>query len=206
VIEELTEAYRNRRLILFAGAGLSMTLDLPSWKQLIDHMAAELEFDPEIFSTFGDYLTLAEYYRIKKGHFGPLRSWMDENWHGGDRDISKSKLHELIAKLDFEQIYTTNYDRWLERAFAYWGRPHVKIASVGDLVTSPPKGTQIIKLHGDFDDDESLVLDESSYFRRLEFESRSFPRRVSPTIPGNSPQRRVPCASPSSVRVRSRRS
>jgi len=35
---------------------------------------------------------------------------------------------------------------------------------------------------------------------------RSFPRRVSPTIPGNSPQRRVPCASPSSVRVRSRRS
>jgi hypothetical protein len=34
----------------------------------------------------------------------------------------------------------------------------------------------------------------------------SFPRRVSPRIPGNSPRRRVPCASRNSVRVRSRRS
>lgn len=35
---------------------------------------------------------------------------------------------------------------------------------------------------------------------------RSFPRRVSPRIAGNSPQWRVSCASQNSVRVRSRRS
>jgi hypothetical protein len=36
---------------------------------------------------------------------------------------------------------------------------------------APPNTTQIVKFHGTFDDDESLVLTESSYFDRLEFES-----------------------------------
>jgi len=31
--------------------------------------------------------------------------------------------------------------------------------------------TQIIKFHGDFDDDSSLVFTESSFFQRLDFES-----------------------------------
>jgi hypothetical protein len=31
--------------------------------------------------------------------------------------------------------------------------------------------TQIIKFHGDFENDESIVLDETSYFRRLDFEA-----------------------------------
>jgi hypothetical protein len=31
--------------------------------------------------------------------------------------------------------------------------------------------TQIVKLHGDFEDDSSLVLTETSYFERLAFES-----------------------------------
>ena len=30
---------------------------------------------------------------------------------------------------------------------------------------------QIVKFHGDFEDDDSIVLDESSYYRRLDFES-----------------------------------
>lgn len=170
MIEEIKDAYSRRRLLLFVGAGLSRGLGLPSWSELIDHMAKELEFEPEIYRTFGDYLTLAGYYRIQKG-LGGLRSWMDREWHSKDKDVSISKIHELIAKLDVDHIYTTNYDRWIEHAFEHWGHPHVKIANVGDLATKPQKGTQIVKLHGDFDDDASLVLDETSYFERLEFES-----------------------------------
>ncbi|WP_313918392.1 SIR2 family protein [Tahibacter sp.] len=169
MIEELKDAYRRRRLILFVGAGVSRGLGLPSWSDLIDHMARELEYEPEVYRTFGDYLTLAGYYRIQKG-LGPLRSWLDREWHSKDRDVSKSKIHELIAKLDFDQIYTTNYDRWIESSFEHWKRPYTKIANVGDLAKAQ-KGTQIVKLHGDFDDDASLVLDESSYFERLDFES-----------------------------------
>jgi len=133
-------------------------------------MAKELGFEPEVYRTFGDYLTLAGYYRIQKG-LGGLRSWMDRQWHAKDKDVSTSRIHELIVKLDVDHIYTTNYDRWIEQAFDNWDRPYVKITNVGDLATKMQKGTQIVKLHGDFDDDASLVLDETSYFERLEFET-----------------------------------
>lgn len=170
-MDRLFQAYQSKQLILFIGAGVSMGLGLPSWRQLIDHMAKELGFDPDIYRTFGTDLTLAEFYRINKGEIGPLRSWMDREWHSASTDISKSPIHKLIASSDVDLIYTTNYDRWIERAFEYYGKPYSKIVNVGDLATIAQDKTQIIKFHGDFDDDTSIVLDESSYFERLEFES-----------------------------------
>src|SRR5204862_304382 len=71
----------------------------------------------------------------------------------------------------FRIVYTTNYDRWLEAAFEHHGRPYAKIVSVADLPGIRPDVTQIVKFHGDFADEASIVLDESSYFRRLDFES-----------------------------------
>lgn len=170
-MDQLIQAYRSKRLILFVGAGVSMGLGLPSWRQLIDHMAKELGFDPDIYRTFGNELTLAEFYRITKGQIGPLRSWMDREWHSPSTDISKSRIHELIAACDFEIIYTTNYDRWIERAFDHYKKPYSKISNVGDLSAIGKDRTQIVKFHGDFDDDSSIVLDETSYLERLEFES-----------------------------------
>lgn len=170
-MEQLIEAYRSKRLILFVGAGVSMSLGLPSWRQLVDHMAKELGFDPDIYRTFGTDYSLAEFYRITKGQIGPLRSWMDREWHSASIDVSKSRVHELIAKADCDLIYTTNYDRWLEKAFDYYDKPYTKIANVGDLSRNVGGKTQIVKFHGDFDDDTSIVLDETSYFERLEFES-----------------------------------
>lgn len=170
-MDQLLQAYRAKRLILFVGAGVSMGLGLPSWRQLIDHVAKELEFDPDIFRTYGSDLTLAEFYRVTKGQIGPLRSWMDREWHSSAIDISKSRVHELIARAGFELIYTTNYDRWLERSFDHHRQSYSKVATVGDLTTLVPGKTQIVKFHGDFDDDTSIVLDETSYFERLQFES-----------------------------------
>lgn len=148
-----------------------MGLGLPSWRQLVDHMAKELGFDPDIYRTYGADLTLAEFYRITRGQIGPLRSWMDREWHPASTDIGRSRAHELIATSNFELIYTTNYDRWIERAFDHHKKPYVKVASVGDMSAISGDRPQIIKFHGDFDDDTSIVLDETSYFERLMFES-----------------------------------
>jgi len=155
---------------LFVGAGVSINLGLPSFSQLIQQLASELHYDPEIFSSQGDYLTLAEYFLIEKGTIGPLRSWLDRTWHEG-RDIAKSEVHRLIVELGFPIIYTTNYDAFLERAYKHYGAPYVKIANVGDLIGLRPGATQIVKFHGDFEDDASIVLTESSYFERLNFET-----------------------------------
>ena len=168
-IQNLASAIKKRKAILFVGAGASLSLGLPSWHELIRHMAEELGLSDA--DNITDYLSLAEYYKLKRGTLGALRSWMDVTWHGSNVDVSKSELHHLIVELDFPIIYTTNYDRWIEKTFDHYGKPYIKIANVADLTRVDDTLTQIIKFHGDFDDDASLVLTESSYFERLSFES-----------------------------------
>lgn len=166
----LARAVRDRKVVLFVGSGVSQNLDLPSFGQLMRQIANRLNFDPDVFQTHGDYLTLAEYYMVEKGHIGELRSWIDKEWHEG-RDISASAVHRLIVDLDFPIIYTTNYDTWIERAFEHWGKPYHKVVNVGDLARVTDGSTQIVKFHGDFENDSSIVLSETSYFERLSFES-----------------------------------
>lgn len=170
-MNELIEALKENNVILFVGAGVSMNLGLPSWDNLISKMAEELGYDKEIFKSFGNNLTLAEYYEIEQNTIGPLRSWMDRNWHQTEIRVEESEIHKLIVDLDFPIIYTTNFDRWLERTYQYYEKDYIKITNVGDIRKIDDDKTQIIKYHGDFDDDSSIVLTESSYFDRLDFES-----------------------------------
>ncbi|WP_137389299.1 SIR2 family NAD-dependent protein deacylase [Rhodoligotrophos defluvii] len=171
-VEELAERIRQRKVILFAGAGVSMNVGLPSWGTLIEHMVEDLGLDmssQEVQEC--TYQMLAEYYRLKQGSIGPLRSWMDRNWKVSPEHVKQSRLHKLIVELDFPIIYTTNYDRNLEVAFNLYDKPFVKIANAKDIAKATEGVTQIIKYHGDFDEDASLVLAETDYFNRLSFES-----------------------------------
>jgi hypothetical protein len=169
---ELIKAVRERRVILFAGAGLSMSVGLPSWQQFIDHLAEQLGIDPATLSDPAtSYHSLAEYYRIKQGSIGPLRSWLDRNWKVSAEKVHESRIHELIVALDFPIIYTTNYDRNIEAAFEAHGRDYVKVANARDIAKTREGVTQIVKFHGDFDDDDSLVITETDYFNRLAFDA-----------------------------------
>jgi hypothetical protein len=170
--DDLIAAIRDRRAILFAGAGVSMTVGLPSWSTLIEQMARELGLDPKVSAEPDtNYFTLAEYYRLTKGSIGPLRSWMDRNWSIPEETLKTSRVHALIARLDFPLIYTTNFDRNLETAFALHGKDFVKIVTAKDVAQARDGVTQIVKLHGDFDDDPSIVIAETDYLERLSFES-----------------------------------
>jgi hypothetical protein len=168
---DIVEAIRQRRAILFVGAGVSKNVGVPTTQEMVAEIAKQLGYDPKDFNSLGDARTLAEFYQLTKGNLGPLRSWMDVTWHRQELDVRKSEVHRLLVELDFPIIYTTNYDRWLERAYDAYGKPYTKIANVGDLLGAREGVTQIVKFHGDFDDDESLVLTESSFFERLGFEN-----------------------------------
>ena len=169
-IDELGAAIGQRKAILFVGAGASMSVGLPSWDLLAAHMAEELDVPADVLAGVS-YQTLAEYYRLRSGSIGPLRSWMDRHWHVSPEAIRGSRLHRLIVDLGFPIIYTTNYDRNLEAAFDLHGCPYDRIANARDIAASEGTATQIVKFHGDFEDDASLVLAETDYFNRLSFEA-----------------------------------
>ncbi len=169
-LDELARIIRARQAILFAGAGLSMSVGLPSWGELISHMLEELGPDADAESA-ASYLTLAEYYRLTRGSIGPLRSWMDRTWSVSESAVRGSRVHELVVALDFPLLYTTNYDNNLEVAFRLHGKRFVKVANARDIANTVEGVPQIVKFHGDFEDDESLVLAETDYFDRLAFDS-----------------------------------
>lgn len=168
----LRDRRRDGRLIPFVGAGLSKPLGLPDWSTLIDFIAAQLNYAPDVFKLNGNDLQLTEYYVAIKGSIGPLRSEMDRRFNPSDDQISESRAHSALVEMKLPVIYTTNYDRIIERAFELKEAASYTIANLDDIASAPADtSTQIVKLHGTFDDDASLVLTETSYFDRLEFES-----------------------------------
>lgn len=167
----LVDAIRERRALLFAGDGISRNLGLPDFSCLVEHILREIGLAPEAGFRVEDYPIIAEAYLVQQGKLGPLRSWMDSTWHPASIDVTRSEVHNLILDLDFPIIYTTNYDRWLENAYEARGKPFHKITSVADLARPHSMATEIIKFHGDFDDDDSIVLTEASYFERMSFET-----------------------------------
>lgn len=170
-MRELANAIREKGALLFVGAGVSMNLGVPSWRELTDHMAQALGVEPEEFAGQGDPQTLAEYYVLQTGTIGPLRSWMDVEWHRDAAEkVRRSQIHRLIVQLAFPVIYTTNYDRYLELAHDALGVRYTKVATLGEMRSPEPAVTQIVKFHGDFEDDGSIVLTESNHFDRLSLE------------------------------------
>src|SRR3954466_180460 len=160
----LGDAIKRRHAILFVGAGVSMAVGLPSWQTLADHLLKELELKPDVIEGISDgYQMLAEFYRLKQGGMGPLRSWLDRNWKVAAERVARSQLHKLIVDLDFPTIYTTNYDRNLETAFEVHKKAYAKIANAKQMADAADGVAHIVKYHGDFDDDASLVLTETDF-------------------------------------------
>lgn len=168
--EQLKESIRTGNTILFVGAGISASVGLPDWETLMEHLANQLGYESKVFRQYGDNLDLAEYYRQEKS-FGKLQSWMKKKWDVEEEKIRNSEIYEAITKLNFPIIYTTNYDRCLEKAMDIWGKKYKTIIDVKDMANLEPDIVQIVKFHGDVMDKDSIVLSESQYFDRLNFET-----------------------------------
>lgn len=170
-VSELAKQIAAKQVILFVGAGVSMNMGYPSFKQLMDKLALRLEFDPAVFHTLGDYLSLAEYFAITKEGLAELPACLQEATNSLHRAQDASEIYQAIIDLHCPVIYTTNYDELLEQAFTACSEPYIKISRISDLAETKPGITQIIKYHGDFTQRQQLVLTESSYFKRMKFDT-----------------------------------
>lgn len=178
-IQELKNAIEKKQVLLFVGSGISSSVGLPSWNALIARLVKQLGIDSELLEMLGDNLSLAEYYSIqsdKQGEYevSPMEflcNIVKDSEKNNRNKIETSTVHQSIVDLGCPIIYTTNYDHCLEIAYDHFGKPYHTISSVADIANLPSDTTQIIKIHGDYNNPQDIVFTESSYFDRLDFES-----------------------------------
>lgn len=179
--EKLNEKYENHinviaklikegKLMLFVGAGISNSVSLPTWSDLIEQLGNELGYDTEIFECYGDYLLLAEYYKLCKGDTN-LFNKLKEHLNVSDDKIKNSTIYQLIKKLNVPVIYTTNYDDTIERYYKMQSEALNVVESLEELRLADCSKTRLMKYHGTIKNDKSIVLSESQYFERMDFSS-----------------------------------
>ncbi len=173
--EELVALAGERRIIPFLGAGFSDALGLPAWDEMLKGLCGRIEgalsFDELKEATGGDYLQIAEYLYLKSDkRIGPLRRHIDRALTP-NAPLLRSGPHVELVNLGSQQIYTTNYDDLVENTYRDLGLPVDVIVLPKDIALANPKKTQIVKYHGDLEHEETLVLTESAYYRRLDFDS-----------------------------------
>lgn len=172
---DLAALTADRRLIPFVGAGFSSGLGLPTWESMLSQLCERIEgsmsFEDLQAATGGDNLQIAEYLFLKSDkRIGPLRRQIERSLVTvGDPILSGP--HVELVNLGAAQIYTTNYDDIIESTFRALDVPVNTVVLPRDVALADTTKTQVVKYHGDLEHEHTLVLTESAYYKRLEFES-----------------------------------
>jgi len=181
-LAELKKHYQEGRLIPFIGAGISMSVTWeeggkpkrgPSWAELVNQAARVLGFTmPDLLRVRGTDMQILEYFKIKqKGETQLLKNWLLKSMLPPDQALKLSSIHRELAKLTkCKLFYTTNFDDFIERAFAIHKRPHRAVAIESEMGDGGAS-CEIIKFHGDLNHPQEMVLSESEYERRLSLSS-----------------------------------
>lgn len=173
IISELADLLHANKIIPFVGAGFSEGCGCPSSQTLAQQLVKRFNLAAEglLANEDIDLLRLAEYLKItQNGDLSSVHREIRFILNKEEIDISQSYQHLLLAQLGAPIIYTTNYDRLLERSFDHLNIPYHTIISTEDVVKyADSSATQIIKFHGSLEQEDSLVLTESDYYKRLEF-------------------------------------
>ncbi len=171
VLEELAGLIQQRKVMLFIGAGISKSVDMPLWNELIGALLGE-EYDAELLGAYGDHLMLAEFIRQQKSQdavYDKLREIFHIDTEMLGR-LQQSPIYKMIADLECPVIYTTNYDRLIEQYYEITKRPYSRVVHIKDMYRLNPDAVRIMKFHGDLEDKDSIVLAESEYFQRMDFQ------------------------------------
>ena len=156
---ELVRRFANGNGAIFVGAGLSVGAKLPSWAELIEPLRNKL--DPPADAGISAE-QVAGWYEIEAGR-PALVDFLCEQL--AKRPVAPGDCHRALASLPIDLFFTTNFDDLLERSFV---NPCVirkdKDLSSGDDRTRK----QVVKVHGDLYDGESIVFTRSDYDHYLE--------------------------------------
>ncbi|WP_153393731.1 SIR2 family protein [Ornithinicoccus halotolerans] len=148
---------REGRLALLIGGGVSIPAGGPSWRQLVEEMRTHAE-DAAVRDgeAFGQLAALEQAELLQRELRGTLTELVADRM----RQLDKPAIsHVLLAALGCREVVTTNYDRCFEAAVS---------GQDGDISVMPweeptPDLPWLLKLHGDLEHHESIVLTRGQF-------------------------------------------
>lgn len=158
----LLDSIVRGEVIPFIGSGFSKNcegpdgFEMPNWKELGEAVAKELpdcgnDVSPlEVLSIYED-----QYRRV------PLVELMRRICRVSE--IMPGEAHRLLCGCFSEIVCTTNFDFLIENAFLKERLAPLVVTAESSLSISNAKGATIVKIHGDFNDPDRMVVTERDY-------------------------------------------
>ncbi len=169
---EIRSFSAKSRSLLFAGAGVSARVGMPTWEALLNGMAGVCrEFHDSLSADLildkvsqGDYLGAAAVYKLcTKIPIGVRLARIADTFSNISGDINQLKS---LSKLPFSGMLTTNYDRVLHTAIATFRNISPLQIELGDETMKYGAGITeffVARIHGRYEVPSSIVLDSSDY-------------------------------------------
>lgn len=156
----LMELLKNK-IIPFVGAGLSRNakimnnIPVPDWDGLGEKFA-NLLTDKKNYSTPTEFISEYEKLNGKTFMIKYLYEFLNI------KNIRPGDAHKAFNQFPAKTIITTNFDNLIEKSFED-DTNYLKIYESKDFQFTDPEKVNIIKLHGDFDKKDSIVITASDY-------------------------------------------
>ena len=142
---------------LFLGSGISMDSGFPSWRTLLEPCAKELNIT---LNNNTDLYSIAQYY-VNKNNDTELRRQFENEIN---KNMPDNPILNLFLDIPYNSIWTTNYDRLIEKRLQEQLIGYNLIFKDENLpnVTKGPK-LNVYKMNGDVSDATSMVITKSDY-------------------------------------------
>ena len=173
---EIKRAQENNQLVLFVGAGVSANSEIPTWGELIKKIAVKIGYDrcdyckcrkescPEENCSFRDQYCQEEYLRIPEYFYqsaGP-EEYFKFIKTALYSDNKSNAIDDEVFRIYPHHVITTNYDPLLENSDEQNSQKYSVVFEDKGLLSNA-SDKYILKMHGDLDHIETIVLRESDY-------------------------------------------
>lgn len=152
-IERLFEKIRQEKITLFIGSGFSLGAGAPSASRIIDELKKKC---PELQSIDLQGAT-QEFYERHKENREMLISLVKGLFPDQAQDDSCQKALTRIPHI--HEIFTTNYDSYIEDAYS----SKCRIIRTDKDFSADKNNVTVYKLHGDFVSPENIILTRDDY-------------------------------------------
>ena len=161
---DLRQHLATGEVTAFVGAGMSIGAQLPSWYDLIAELSARIgyELPPAKWATGDALIDAAQAYVNRQGLHSLISHLKDRLDTTGKQPTA---AHRALAGLPISLVFTANFDDLLERAYRDAGKRVEVVVRDSSIpfMRRGPDTVNIVKLYGDLDQPDTIVLARQQY-------------------------------------------